>query len=1035
MTAAPVSGRYLPFLRRGVSADVSTDAGGGSGQRANVEVVIRLSSGGTFRDVRRSLALAGPGDLISLADGVVSRMYPLPDVFDAEPNYFALVEFRQADLPWRYTPSRTPRDGDASRLMPWLRLIVLSDAELGDNVSPATSTKPLPSVVITSPSTVLPPADQAWAWAHVEVKDEVASTPVSEVLDHNPERFVARLMCPRKLVARTAYTAMVVPVFQRGRMAGLGLDPGNVDASERAWNATSTRVELPIYYRWRFGTGAEGDFEALVRRLEPRELPAGVGVRRADMSDPGFGLPSASSSPMRLESALEPIRRSETTSPGPIGPAEPAWDPAQRGAFVDAITSLLNLAGTRVRPPTPGTPELGDTANARVLTPPLYGEWHGERSSVDDRVTDWFSQLNTNPVSRAAAGAGTSVVQAHDDAFVAAAWRQFEDIARINQSLRFAQVAREGAAHIYARDVIPLSLDGVIAFATPVLNQIMHGGSTVHAALRASPIPAGILDPQWRKLTRPRGPIGLRQNRPDAELGSLLDRLNRGLLRLAPPPPPPTEALSLLGVAARAASLLGRGVEAQAVRDAARDLCASHQLLSAIGLFRRFTSFASPRPALEQFVLDAAGGRCDAAAVDAVLAEIPTQPNFLARANPGQPQQPIDTRPTVSGPDSESAAMFRQALGSFLRDACAPLIPARVRRPMDLGGAVGAVVAALDPRRTIPASLAARLRLSPGVLRGPDPLSPILGIPDLGIAMYAPLRDLSQEWILPGANDIPTNTMTVVRSNQAFIESFMTGVNHEFSRELLWREFPADLRGSFFRQFWDPGIQLDRSSSAAERRRDITAIHDWAENSPLGSHPVRPRSSTGSEVVLVIRGDVLRRYPQTTVYLTLVNADGSGSGTEWYPVFSGSLRPEAALRGFDVTDTEITRPAVDASPQYFFVLQEPVTESRFGLDDGPAAAVPSGRDGLAWSHVGLSGASYVDLGIETIAATPPGTASRSVPGSVVEPGVGSFPLTVAAGATSATVAFLTFQSPVRVLIAAREMLPTSGTGGTSGGVS
>ena len=31
----------------------------------------------------------------------------------------------------------------------------------------------------------------------------------------------------------------------------------------------------------------------------------------------------------------------------------------------------------------------------------------------------------------------------------------------------------------------------------------------------------------------------------------------------------------------------------------------------------------------------------------------------------------------------------------------------------------------------------------------------------------------------------------------------MVGLNHEFARELLWREYPTDQRGSYFRQFWD----------------------------------------------------------------------------------------------------------------------------------------------------------------------------------------------------------------------------------------
>ena len=31
----------------------------------------------------------------------------------------------------------------------------------------------------------------------------------------------------------------------------------------------------------------------------------------------------------------------------------------------------------------------------------------------------------------------------------------------------------------------------------------------------------------------------------------------------------------------------------------------------------------------------------------------------------------------------------------------------------------------------------------------------------------------------------------------------MVGLNHELSRELLWREFPADLQGTYFQRFWN----------------------------------------------------------------------------------------------------------------------------------------------------------------------------------------------------------------------------------------
>ena len=31
----------------------------------------------------------------------------------------------------------------------------------------------------------------------------------------------------------------------------------------------------------------------------------------------------------------------------------------------------------------------------------------------------------------------------------------------------------------------------------------------------------------------------------------------------------------------------------------------------------------------------------------------------------------------------------------------------------------------------------------------------------------------------------------------------MAGLNHEMARELLWRGYPTDQRGTVFRRFWD----------------------------------------------------------------------------------------------------------------------------------------------------------------------------------------------------------------------------------------
>ena len=65
-------------------------------------------------------------------------------------------------------------------------------------------------------------------------------------------------------------------------------------------------MTLPVYFHWEFRTGVGGDFEALVRLLEAREMPAEVGKRRMDISQPGFSitptLPSGTT--LELEGAL-----------------------------------------------------------------------------------------------------------------------------------------------------------------------------------------------------------------------------------------------------------------------------------------------------------------------------------------------------------------------------------------------------------------------------------------------------------------------------------------------------------------------------------------------------------------------------------------------------------------------------------------------------------------------------------------------------------------------------------------------------------
>lgn len=158
-----------------------------------------------------------------------------------------------------------------------------------------------------------------------------------------------------------------------------------------------------------------------------------------------------------------------------------------------------------------------------------------------------------------------------------------------------------------------------------------------------------------------------------------------------------------------------------------------------------------------------------------------------------------------------------------------------------------------------------------------DPLDSIMAAPEFPQPMYEPLRDLSQDHLLPGVETVPQNTLGLLKTNRRFLESYMVGCNHEFAGELLWRRYPTDQRGSYFRQFWDVSEyipktgEIDSSTGQLkehvnERLKDIQEIHQWKDNK-LSSNATQPTiDEDKNRVVLLIRGDLLKRYPNTVIY-------------------------------------------------------------------------------------------------------------------------------------------------------------------------
>ncbi|MCZ0984912.1 hypothetical protein O1M54_02825 [Streptomyces diastatochromogenes] len=112
----------------------------------------------------------------------------------------------------------------------------------------------------------------------------------------------------------------------------------------------------------------------------------------------------------------------------------------------------------------------------------------------------------------------------------------------------------------------------------------------------------------------------------------------------------------------------------------------------------------------------------------------------------------------------------------------------------------------------------------------------VMAYPVIDLPMFQSLIDMSVDTFVPNLRMVPPNTVTLLETDREFIESFMVGLNHEMARELLWREYPTDQRGTPFRQFWDPRPALPLPGESAGQRRNASTT---SPRSPTGTPTLR----------------------------------------------------------------------------------------------------------------------------------------------------------------------------------------------------
>lgn len=1013
---------FASMLHRGFLAD------------ASATTAVQVTVGGKAPIVRQ-VPMMTPGDATGIPARQVIRCAPANGIANAEPNYLATIDFDAPDLPWLF--SREPASGP---ILPWIALAVVDLTDLAaDPLAPS----PV-GTQLTIAAAQLPNPAESWMWAHGQLLD-------TDSVPGDPARSLSRLVSSRKLEANRRYLACVVPVFAAGRSAGLGIDPGDARTSmDLAWDPAADAVTLPVYYWWRFATGADGDFESLVRQLHGVPLPPGLGSRRLVLDYPLSGLPAPDAdggSALELQVALRP--------PG----STPADIQTLVGAsYLDALRARLVDAGYDV---SLLTDDPGGVLPA--VGPPVYGQLAvgagATAANLNGAVPPWLRAVNLDPRLRVAAGLGAEVVRQNHDRYAAEAWRQVGAVLAANALRRRAEFSLAASTRLHRKWIAQVPAADLVTATAPVHARVFVGsGQTVTGRLRQSPLAPSIVSVEYRRMTRMRGRLLPAAAAWSAAVGPavLAARSTAARPLDAEVPLDTIDVLNppsaVWGIAA-AATILARldptvnqaGMTAAQV---AGQLDSMSQLAT-VGFVTAAQASANAATIDTDRVLNAVGMRPVVAHpppvaatttattttnlspvhAPAVLASPAQPPIAVAPPIVVAPPVVIKPLPPVAPPPpivhislpTERATLLKQQMTGVATVIIERQIVASDAVPLPqtaLSGGFDAlrttIVAALDPALTTPRLANQRITgLSTAQAAG---LSDIMAAPDLSEPTYRALAAISQDWLLPGIGTLPAGTTTLVESNRSFISAFLVGMNHEIARELLWIEYPTDQRGTTSRQFWS-----HRDTGTAADSYDLVQTLDAAGTLTLEQLGERP-SAAASPLVLVVKGPLVQRYPGMLVTAAKTKPSGAtrmlDPATEIQPDFMARLEPDVLLVGFESLSADTVRTlAANPDTAWWFFFAEHFSEPRFGLDL-PAAGDPvtlADWNDATWNDATLDSAGR--LGPASFDATPlPKTPPGLPPGPSYSWHAGS-----------SSIAWILLQYPFRRGIRALDLLPPAAT--------
>jgi hypothetical protein len=1009
---------FLPWLRQGLNAQIiekdnlATGAGTAM-ERAqlNVELTVHADvvegDGGNDQVVSKNINVLGPGDVLNISDRVIVRVNPARNVNNYESNNLAYIEFYEEDFLWRYTPA-SPNEANPKRLRPWLALIVLKDGEFTEKQFPDS----LPFITVPNDKfndVFGNPAD-SWAWGHVHFNEILTESDpaalkgrVTQELNDDPDNALSRLLCPRKLVRSTSYTACLIPAFETGRRIGLGLETTGVPAQESSWTKTGQEAkprgfDFPVYYQWSFQTGTDGDFESLVSKLKPIVMEPESGMMPMDVQEIGYGMDQKmESTTMGMEAALRPPSFETIRKNFPVTPGETAVH--------EQLRDFLNLSPSINRPQT----NHSDTAanpfyevsftDDPMIVPPVYGAWHGLAEDLKTGVNwPWLLELNLDFRNRAAAGLGTKVIQKRQEIFMNRAWQQVGKVNDANRKLNEALLSKLVNNAIFKKHFVGEKADKLLRNTGALQHLVWNEAtdSTVNQAIEESAIPHAAQSAAFQKLTRT-----TKRNKKFNLNSEVVSNFNKpatdaDAITTAKSKAPPAAALSM----AAATQLVTEAVSVYSAdalniaKDVFFDLLntTSFNNGDTAGAKAGLQSALAAKPGVTSEVSNtvtdlinnvSAYQKSAASQVQVTVADSSYKTVFddysggrtYASATVMNAAQVANVNAVIAASTSgEDVTNFKSTMENF-GSSLAQMEGILVKAPLsNLTAVKNTVIKQINPEITMKFRVGNIIKIWDGAKFKPaKELKPVMAYPEFTEPAYEYLEEISQNFILPNVDKLPRNTITLLETNNRFIESFLVGVNHEMARELLWREYPTDQRGSYFRQFWN--TQDNIFEADAEKKKDIEVIDKWTE--ALGFH--RPAGDKDI-LVLVVRGDLFKKYPDTMVYAHEAMYDPTNPtkprklpeaatpSNSKFPLFKATLKPDITLFGFDLTAEQangnrITNPGESTAgkhPGWFFVFKERPGQIQFGLDDyttdlGDTTQMPTGNpetwNDFTWEHL------------------------------------------------------------------------------------